>query len=140
VLAVLVSLVTGTSGCGNSYQLADVSGRVTMDGEPLADATVSFVHSEGPSSFGRTDADGRYTLETVADGERGALVGTHVVRVNVSHGGDAESDELVTPPEGALIPPRYNTESNLTFEVSSGGSDEANFELTSEASSEPTSE
>jgi hypothetical protein len=140
VLAVLLPLVTGISGCGNSYQLADVSGRVTMDGEPLANATVSFVHSEGPSSFGRTDADGRYTLETVADGEGGALVGTHVVRINVSDGGDAESDELVTPPEAALIPAHYNTESDLTFDVSSGGSNEANFGLTSEASSELTSE
>ena len=132
VVAVMLSMIAGTSGCGSSYQLADVSGRVTMDGEPLADATVSFVHSDGPSSFGKADADGRYTLQTVADGEHGALVGTHVVRVNVSDGGDAESDELTTPVKGTLIPARYNTESTLTFEVTSAGSSEANFELTSE--------
>ena len=82
VLAALVGLAClGMGpGCGrNAYRLADVSGRVTLDGEPLAGGVVSFQPQAaggsvaGPGATGRIDADGRYRLASI-DGGSGAVV------------------------------------------------------------------
>ncbi|MFN3193164.1 MAG: carboxypeptidase-like regulatory domain-containing protein [Aureliella sp.] len=50
-------------GCGGS-NLTKVSGTVTLDGKPVADAIVSFVPDtgEGPTSVGSTDSSGKYTV------------------------------------------------------------------------------
>src|SRR5947209_13984065 len=62
---VLVLLV----GCGKPYKVASVSGRITLDGQPLAKASITFVPqaskedlAPGPTAAAFTDADGRYVL------------------------------------------------------------------------------
>jgi hypothetical protein len=64
-IAYCVAIIVVTcvlSGCGSEY--ATVTGRVTLDGEPLPNATVSFMPEAegGRPSFGRTGADGGYSL------------------------------------------------------------------------------
>ena len=67
-------------GCGGSgLDLAPVSGRVTLDGEPLANVTVTFLPKDGASASGRTNDNGEYELTTIA--EKGALLGEHTVTV-----------------------------------------------------------
>ena len=75
ITALFVSTVLPViSGCGSSdLELAEVSGVVTLDGQPVAGAVVntqpipaSAVPSPGPGSFGRTDEQGRFTLELVS--------------------------------------------------------------------------
>ena len=76
-------------GCGHGlYDVAPVSGTVTLYGEPLKNATVSFEPQAGsdqeivgPGSSGQTDDSGRYKLTTFR-GERGAVVGQHKVRIS----------------------------------------------------------
>jgi len=78
------------------------------------------------SSYGKTDAQGRYTLRTVAGDKSGAVVGKHRVTISLS-----KPDP--NNPEGAakdLIPAKYNLKSDLTFEVPAGGTDKADFALT----------
>ena len=91
LLVVLAAL--STVGCqGRSYDVAEVSGRVTLDGKPLADAQVMFQPvatsdkntSPGPGSWGKTDSDGRYRLEIVEPAEPGAVVGTHRVTITTA--------------------------------------------------------
>ena len=54
-------------GCSSSGpDIAYVSGRVTMDGKPLAQATVVFIPEDGRPAGARTDADGRYVLNFTA--------------------------------------------------------------------------
>jgi len=116
------------SGCGAGT--TSVSGVVTLDGKPVEGASVSFTpvaEKDGGvgGSYGKTDAEGRYTLRTVAGDRTGAAVGKHKVTITLS-----KSDP--NNPEGAakeLIPAKYNTKSELTFDVPSGGTDSANFEL-----------
>ena len=66
------------AGCGRSDlpELGTVSGTVSLDGKPLADAIVNFTPEQGGRpSTGQTDTTGHYTLVYVADAE-GAVVGT----------------------------------------------------------------
>jgi hypothetical protein len=136
-----VALV-GAAGCGGSYPLAPVSGRVTMDGQPLANAAVTFqpVPTEkginpGPGSGGFTDADGRYTLKLVSDGSRGAVIGKHIVRITpVPKDGDATEDQQpIEPPMKAKRPPPKSArkDTKLEFDVPPGGTSAADFALTS---------
>lgn len=141
----LGSVVLGLSlgvlaGCGGSpYPLADVSGVVTLDGEPLAGARVAFQPrregkglDSGPGSYGTTDAHGRYTLRTI-DGTSGAVVATHDVRISTYVGeADPTSDAPQTlAPE--RVPPRYKLPDALTSTVPDKGTAGADFHLTTVA-------
>ena len=128
------------AGCGGSGEkLAPVRGTVTLDGSPLADALVEFElepgenvyeRKSGSSSRGRTDANGRYTLQYTHEKE-GALIGKHVVRITTrSMTVDAEGKEVSVPER---LPPRFNTASELTAEVESG-SNQIDFPLELQAS------
>src|SRR5690242_11930690 len=84
ILAVLVILLAGCSS--EPYQVAPVSGRITLDGKPVEKVAVMFqpVASEGninpgPGSYGITDADGRYTLKLIGVERPGAAMGHHKV-------------------------------------------------------------
>jgi hypothetical protein len=106
-------------GCGGSKQ-ASVSGTVTLDGQPLTNAVVNFQPTgtdlnPGPGSYGRTNDKGEYTLE-VAGGGSGAVLGWH--KVTIRPGGQV------------TIPAKYNSKTELKFEVKSGDNI-ANFPLTS---------
>lgn len=56
----------GLIGCGDGKpRNFTVSGRVTLDGQPLADASVAFVpDGNGQPAHGQSDKDGVYTLAT----------------------------------------------------------------------------
>jgi hypothetical protein len=75
----LLAGVTALSGCGGGPPVAEVTGTVRANGQPLEKIQVEFWPLEdGPKSVGVTDAQGRYTL--LIDGKRtGAVVGRHKV-------------------------------------------------------------
>jgi len=137
----LVLLVTGfllVTGCSGGPSLAPVSGRVTLDGQPLADATVGFypvgAHGDVMSS-GKTNSNGEYSLKTVMKNETGAVVGKHRVSITVepdlAGNTDLPADKLPKsrPPK---LPARYQgQESELSCDVPSGGKTDANFDLKS---------
>src|SRR5262245_28915648 len=72
------------SGCGGP-KTAPVSGVITKDGTPLANASVTFtpaaLGNEAPASSGRTDAAGRYSLSITVTGKPGAVLGKHAVQI-----------------------------------------------------------
>ncbi len=127
-------------GCNqNAYDLAPVSGVVTLYGEPLRNATVSFEprggsgDSEivGPGSLGATDDQGRYSLETFT-GEQGATVGPHTVRISTfkSRFKDIKNSDDVEVVSIEHVPWHYNRNTILTFDVPPGGAKDADFVLT----------
>jgi hypothetical protein len=106
-------------------ELGEVSGQVTLDGQPLADAAVTFqpvageeAGSKVSASVGRTDADGNYELNYVKD-IQGAAVGAHRVMI-----------QAPLPTGQEQLPPRYNLSTELTADVQSGGNT-FDFPLTS---------
>lgn len=120
----LVSLL-GLAGCSrDEFELAEVTGRVTYDGEPLARANVVFQPKEGvgTTSVGFTRDDGTYQLR-FSRRATGAIVGPHEVVINVW-----PTEEN---PKPIKVPARYNTATELAAEVKSGPNS-CNFELVSD--------
>ena len=137
-LAVVVALgAIGLAGCGGSTmpKIYPVTGTVTWKGEPLADATVSFVPSVGAPSDGKTDAQGKFTIMT--NGKPGARAGACKVTVS-KFAGPAPSMPAAPKPEDMMkmyekkkkgevekgeIPAKYGRPdtSGLTAEVTTEG-------------------
>jgi hypothetical protein len=120
-------------GCGGEKGYAPVSGIVTLDGKPLVGASISFQPqgagqaTAGEGSYGKTDAQGAFTLKRVSDDAPGAWVGEH--RVNISKTDPVPAgDDAAVPFEH--VPAAYRNGS-LQFVVPPGGSNSANFELKS---------
>ncbi len=64
-LLLLATLVLAVPGCGPKFKTVPVSGRVTLDNQPVANAGVLYVPVDaGPTARAMTDQDGRYTLKT----------------------------------------------------------------------------
>jgi hypothetical protein len=145
VVAVLAVSLIGLAGCNSEeFQIAPVSGRVTLDGKPVEKAMVMFQPvapegniNPGRGSYGFTDADGRYTLKLIGLERPGAAVGHHKVRIgNAVEPGDTTDDRTDKKLKSATsipIPSRYNRiEALLEFDVVRG-SNNADFELTTKA-------
>jgi hypothetical protein len=79
----IVSAAVVAGGCGPGRPTTvPIRGSVTLDGKPVAQATVLFVPiAGGVPARGATGVDGGFTLTTFAEGD-GALAGKH--RVSVS--------------------------------------------------------
>lgn len=110
------------AGCEGKPELAQVSGRVLLEGRPLANVQVEFVPDAPrkhalPLSMGATDASGHYRLQT-ADGRPGVVHGEHLVLVRDLElpgggrmGGRAEAERAPVgqPPGPTLTVPRLPT-------------------------------
>jgi hypothetical protein len=132
---VLVPLLLVALGCGKGYQVAPVSGRVTLDNRPLANADVRFIPTTGqdlPYSFGITDEQGHYELRLGVDNREGAVVGEHHVTISMSqaHGKIMPRPGTGNKRLGEFLPSRYNRASTLTCTVPPEGRTDANFDLT----------
>jgi hypothetical protein len=126
--------LVAVGGCSReSGQFAPVSGVVHLNGKPLAGASVSFEPmladkaTYGPGSHAITGSDGRFALRAGVEDIDGALVGKHTVRISLA-------DKPTGDPGGAyltreLLPARYNSSSQLTFDVPPGGKTDAAFDL-----------
>jgi hypothetical protein len=136
-IAVSLLLTTGCLvGCRPAAPHAvPVSGRVTLNGEPLVGANVNFqpVSDKGSAdsvamgSYGKTDGDGRYQLKLVSPDQPGALVGKHRVSVSTAELENSKSDDgKLRVPE--RVPRRYR---NGSFEltVPEGGTDQADIDI-----------
>ncbi len=153
-LAVGVLTAIGCSGSG-SLDTEPVTGVVTVDGTPVAGATVMFTpvtEGQGAAATGSTDENGVYTLTSVAVGEAaakagaGTLPGEYFVGVSKSVAETAMSEEEAydkgveykpLPPGQApkvkyVVPQKYNNPktSGLKATVESGEND-IPLELTS---------
>ena len=121
----LLCLVCLAAGCGESRQLGAVSGRVTLDGQPLADARVNFQplsakRDPGIGSFGKTNANGEYSLTLIDEKAEGAFVGKHRVMIKAVAAGAGDPADDKQRAGGDRVPPEYNIKSTLTFEVKPG--------------------
>jgi len=82
---VLMACCTLLSGCGgeklNRPPVFKVTGKVTLQGKPVPNADVTFIHKESNrAAFGKTNAEGEYKLTTF-NANDGAVAGKHDISV-----------------------------------------------------------
>jgi hypothetical protein len=131
----------GLAGCGSDDGLTryPISGTVTFDGKPLANGEIQFfpTGSSGPAiAAGAMIEGGEYAIPT----DEGLVVGTYKVMISSVGEGKEKAAPGEASGEGAmpglgplhapeLIPPQYNTKSELTANVTEEGPNEFNFDL-----------
>ncbi|MGE3777879.1 MAG: carboxypeptidase-like regulatory domain-containing protein [Pirellulaceae bacterium] len=113
-----VLLLAGCGG-GTPSNVGVVSGVVTLDGQPLPDAIVTFTPA-GTGSVVRatTDAAGKYQLVYSPD-VYGAEIGEYKVAISSYQTGDPDAD----PPKPKVpekVPAKYNVKSELSAKVNAG--------------------
>jgi hypothetical protein len=129
IAALLAAFAAGCSD-GKPYEIVEVEGQVLLDGQPTPSARVVFrpvaepgQKEVGPDAYATTDAEGRFSLTTVFD-EEGAAVGRNAVSIstlqvqeNPVDPDNARAGRVVAPEK---IPPRYNANTELFFDVQEG--------------------
>ena len=138
------ALLMAAAGCSGDARYAPVSGTVRLDGKPYGKAVVSFQPigtkdspNPGRGSSAYTDDNGRFVLK--CDGTvNGAVIGKHQVRImtrgadNVTADPDkGSSDEVSARRPVDPIPPEWHSRSTKEFDVPAGGTDKADFDITS---------
>lgn len=119
--------VIAISGCGSDGpELTEVTGTVTLDGKPVAGATISFLPSgeTGSPSYGKTDPQGKYELG-YSFNAMGARLGSYNVEIATSKLSKEEIEEIKAsgeevPETSIAIPDKYKAANALTAEVKSG--------------------
>lgn len=124
-----ISLVFLTGCQDRAPTLVPVSGVLKIDDAPAGDISIQFLPdfqsgNEGPTSYGRSAADGSFTL-TTADGQPGAVVGIHkVILADELEERVAQGEEPTNPPRLAS---KYTmTATGLTVTVTEGQQVELN--------------
>jgi hypothetical protein len=121
-------------GCGGSLVAVPVEGTITIDGKPLAEATISLTPTtaDGPGPYlAASDQDGRFAFGPPGKDGRGAEPGRYFLSVTTVVPRETdEFDRPIGPPQKEIVPIEYSS-GTKEFTVPEGGTTEANFELTS---------
>jgi hypothetical protein len=127
----LILIILGLNGCSRIPNVVPVSGKVTVDGQPLANVAINFGPLTGGmdgayAAYGKTDAQGRFTLKLVDNGQPGATVGKN--RVTLNESSDAPVSDGAAAKVQFKLPPTAR-DGTLQFDVPTGGTDSANFDF-----------
>lgn len=126
-----IALSIGCGGPSDQPELGQVTGTITLDGQPLGGVAVVFQPDNGRPARGRTDAAGRYELTYIRQ-TLGTKVGRNRVEVAPDEGAEESDTEDVANPDAPqqpvesvksrkpAIPARYNTNSELEVDVKPG--------------------
>lgn len=123
-VAVVLPLLVG---CGGPAR-AQVTGTVTLDGQPLETGMISFepIGGDGQSAGGGIK-DGRYTLDASPGEMRVAIRANKVVgKTKLYNTPDSPTIDKVEE----IIPARYYAPSELKVTLKPGSNENVNFELT----------
>jgi hypothetical protein len=122
-------LVVAITGCARD-ELLDVSGRVSFDGTPVQDGTISFRPSDGAGpTAGGLVVDGHYALR-VAPGTKRVEIQEYK-HVGMQRAVESDPTSPIVPRTKAILPEKYNAKTTLTFDVR-GSTDTADFDLRSD--------
>jgi hypothetical protein len=135
-LTILLATALLVAGCGPGANVGTVSGRVTLDGTPVSDATIAFENAKsGVSVNASLAADGTFTVRTFD--KPGLPPGDYRVAVRPGTFSTGEAP-LVAPPRPMAaktpIPAKYHNAatSELTATVKVGSNSPYEFALKSE--------
>lgn len=105
-------------GCSKGKPMGDVRGKVTLNGEPLAQGAVRFVAVNGdtPTSGGLI-SNGEFQVEVPVAKQRVEISSNSVDKEKTPP--NATADQIVMK----SLPAKYNSHSELTIDVVSGRND-----------------
>lgn len=119
------------AGCENTGGKRAVSGSVTLQGQPLDKATISFSklpevqRAEGTALI----KTGKYSLPA----NQGLLPGTYLVRISALEEFNITPEEYAAgktaPPPKERVPAKYNTASEQQVEVKDSGPNQFDFNI-----------
>ncbi|UUO05267.1 hypothetical protein M4951_18025 [Blastopirellula sp. J2-11] len=118
------------TGCGSADDSnARLTGAVTLDNQPLKNGSITFLPIDGKSATaGTTIENGEFMLVIPPGKKKVEIVGTKVVGQRRAYEGDANSPMVDITED--IVPTRYNVQSDITVDVTSGENHEV-FALTS---------
>jgi len=96
--------------------LGRVTGRVTLDGVPVAGAGLEFIADAGGVAYGKTDASGHYQMNFGAS-RTGAIIGKNRVRITA---GDRVAVGEKKYESTEVFPKKYNVNSEQVVDVQKG--------------------
>ncbi len=139
--ATIFGLCALTVGCSpgpkadySKLGLLEISGTITLDGQPVPKAAIFFYREDETYSYGITDAEGRYTAMLNSE-KSGVLPGPKRIEISTVHSpipgglsdnsGDGEAEFIEEDPDlpakrknkGEKIPACYNSKTNLKVEI-----------------------
>ena len=149
--AMLILLTGSFMGCGGNseFPLAQVSGKITHNGEPVPHVVVMFFPksnkeniNSGPYSTGESDQDGVYKLKTRYD-RPGAVIGTHRVELAFADfdpeaaaselerqdSGEEPAAAVAKPLRKVKIPKKWGLDSQMEMTVPAEGTTTLNIEF-----------
>jgi len=134
-LFVAVATALAAPGCGggggDNLPRQEVTGTVTLNGQPLAQGTLQFMpmSQEQGTLAGAEVKDGKFTIGR----DKGPVPGGYKVMIFSSGGAAPVSTDAMPgqapPPPKELIPPQYNATTTLNVEVKAEGPNTFDFPL-----------
>ena len=134
-VAGVVAAALAVIGCGggesDEFPREPISGKVTLNGQPLTKGLITFSPFEKPEPVVTAAVlDGAYSLER----SEGPSPGLHRVQIFARKPSGRQVREPDNPGEKIeeivdAVPPRYNVESDLTAGVEEGGDNLFHFDL-----------
>jgi hypothetical protein len=124
--------VAGLSGCGASDPRQQVSGKVTLKGQPLDEGIIEFqpLSETGSTKQGSLVKTGDYLIPKDA----GLLPGKYKVMITAGDSQAPQSEDEIPGPTGNYvmkdrIPPEFNSKSKLEVEVAQSGKNVFDFTI-----------
>jgi hypothetical protein len=97
------------AGCGDAQlKTAVVRGKVTFNGKPVPNGTISFIPTAGPTATGEIQPDGSFTLTTYRKGD-GAVLGRHTVVIVAMEDMSTRLPEARNPLPPPIVPEKYTS-------------------------------
>jgi hypothetical protein len=122
---VAATVVISITGCSNERPMGDVQGTVTVNGEPLKEGSVRFLPVNGDTqATGGSIRDGKFRVQVPVAKQRVEIAANMIDPEKTPP--NATADQIVMK---ALVPDRYNFQSELTLDVVPGVN-EPTFKLT----------
>jgi hypothetical protein len=110
-----------------------VEGRITLNGQPLANATIVLSPVRGTEHgpyTGKTDADGQFALGSAENERGGAVPGEYMLMIATVMSPPNADEMTPAPTQKEVVPARWRNGSER-FTVPEGGTKDANFDMAS---------